>query len=150
MRVETAFSEFYRRELDPQVRRVTVLLRSDTLANDVVHDAMIEVYRRWDGILDPGAYLNRAVLNRCRDVGRRRATVERAHASLARPAVSDEPETPLAGLFDRLPFNQRAAVVLRYYADMTIADIATALDCPQGSVGPWIDRALKTLREQLA
>lgn len=150
MGTEVAFTDFYRRELDLQVRRVTVLLRSDALANDVVHDAMLEVFRRWDGIRDPGAYLNRAVLNRCRDLGRRRTTVERTHAALARVAVSDEPETPLAGMFDRLPFNQRAAVVLRFYADMTIADIAAALDCPQGSVGPWIDRALKSLREQLA
>lgn len=150
MGTDVAITEFYRRELDLQVRRATVILGSDALANDVVHDAMIEVYRRWDGIHDPGAYLNRAVLNRCRDVGRRRATSERANATLARSAVSEEPETPLAGLFDRLPFNQRAAVVLRFYADMTIADIAVALDCPQGSIGPWIDRALKSLREQLA
>lgn len=149
-RRDSAFTEFYRRELATQVRRVAVLMRSDAVANDVVHDAMLEVYARWSSIRDPGAYLNRSVLNRCRDHARREPVVQRAHDKVARSAETVEHEPPLGGLFDRLPFNQRAALTLRYYEDMTIAEIAVALDCPQGSVGPWLDRALKSLREQLA
>ncbi|MDQ3544562.1 MAG: hypothetical protein M3431_11975, partial [Actinomycetota bacterium] len=72
-RTGTAFGEFYRRELDAQVRRAALLLGSDELANDVVHDAFAAVYRRWDSLDEPGPYLNVAVLNGCRGIHRRRS-----------------------------------------------------------------------------
>ena len=62
-----SFERFYDRELEPQVRRAFILTGSSSSANDLVHDAMIETWRRWATIERPGAYLNRAVLNRCRD-----------------------------------------------------------------------------------
>jgi RNA polymerase sigma factor (sigma-70 family) len=61
------------------------------------------------------------------------------------PVVSEILDDVLA----TLPFRHRAAVVLRYYGDMSTAEIAAALDCAPGSVGPWIDRALKKLRKAL-
>ena len=54
---------------------------------------------------------------------------------------------PIADLLDTLPFNQRAAVVLKFYVGLSNDEIADALDCPPGSVGPWLDRALKQLRK---
>jgi RNA polymerase sigma factor (sigma-70 family) len=143
------FSEFYEREFTPQVRRAFVLLRSNEAANDVVHDAMIEVLKRWNDLREPGAYLNRSVLNRCRDLGRRSLTQRMMLSRLVERTNSPGPQEPLGDLFDRLPFNQRAAVVLRYYSGLSIAEIAEALGCPQGSVGPWIDRALKAMKETL-
>jgi hypothetical protein len=50
----TAFGDFYRREIDSQVRRAALLLGSEELANDVVHDAFVAVYRRWDSLDEPG------------------------------------------------------------------------------------------------
>jgi RNA polymerase sigma factor (sigma-70 family) len=82
-------------------------------------------------------------------LGRRAETQRRFNRRFSELTQTGAPETPLADLFDRLPFNHRAALVLRYYADLSIAEIAEALGCPQGSVGPWIDRALKSLKEQL-
>jgi RNA polymerase sigma factor (sigma-70 family) len=143
------FNEFYEREFTPQVRRAFVLLRSNEAANDVVHDAMIEVLKRWNDLREPGAYLNRSVLNRCRDLGRRSLTQRMMLSRLVERTNSPGPQEPLGDLFDRLPFNQRAAVVLRYYSGLSIAEIAEALGCPQGSVGPWIDRALKAMKETL-
>jgi RNA polymerase sigma factor (sigma-70 family) len=143
------FSAFYQRELVLQVKRATVLLRSSEAANDVVHDAMVQVYRRWGELQEPGGYLNRAVINGCRDAARRRRTATRHQHQLVRPDATDATEDPLDDLFDRLPFQQRAAVVLRYYADLSHREIAEALGCPAGSVGPWIDRALRSLKEQL-
>jgi DNA-directed RNA polymerase specialized sigma24 family protein len=85
------FGEFYRRELKGQVRRATLILGSDDAANDVVHDAMVEVYRRWDDLASPGAYVNRAVLNGCRDVGRRSSALRRL---LPRLRSSDDSRRP--------------------------------------------------------
>ena len=146
---DVEFSEFYGREHAIQVRRAVVLVRSNEAANDLVHDAMVEVFMRWSDLDRPGGYLNRTVLNRCRDFGRRSRTENRLLARLVDRDSQPGPQEPLGELFDRLPFNQRAVVVLRYYSELSIAEIAEALDCPQGSVGPWIDRALKSLKECL-
>mgnify|MGYP001184717002 FL=1 len=146
---DVEFSDFYARELPIQVRRACLLVRSTEVANDVVHDAMIEVFQRWDNIREPGAFLNQAVVNRCRNLARRNATHLRLVGKLVNRSAPASMQEPLDDLIDRLPFNQRAAIVLRFYADLSIADIATALDCPTGSVGPWIDRALKTLKGHL-
>ena len=146
---DAEFSEFYEREHALQVRRAIVLVRSNEVANDLVHDAMIEVFRRWDRLDEPGGYLNCAVLNRCRDFGRRSQAQHRLLSKLVHGDSHPGPQEPLGELLDRLPFNQRAAVVLRFYSGFSIAEIAAALDCRQGSVGPWIDRALKSLKECL-
>ncbi len=80
---EAEFSAFYRAELTGQVRRAFLLLGDDEAANDVVHDAMTGVFQRWATLDEPGAYLNRAVLNGCRDAGRRRASRGRLLLRLA-------------------------------------------------------------------
>lgn len=149
MTTDGEFAGFYRREHAGQVRRAALLLGSDAVANDVVHDVMVEMYRRWEQIEQPGPYLSRAVMNGCRNVARRRAThlralprlVERDHGAVANELLDD--------LFDALPFNQRAAVLLRFYGGLTNPEIAAALGASVGSVGPWIDRALKSMRKAL-
>lgn len=145
-----AFADFYRGEVDGQVRRAALLVGSAETANDVVHDAFVEIYRRWDDIAEPGPYLNRAVLNRCRDVARRKRRHERLLPRLvAVDGVALQPDS-IADVLDVLPFNQRAVIVLRFYVGMTNVEIAQVLRCPPGSVGPWIDRALKHLRKALS
>ena len=61
---DAEFRALYEREHAGQVRRAALLLGSSELAHDVVHDAMVELYARWDTIVQPGAYLNRVVLKR--------------------------------------------------------------------------------------
>lgn len=142
------FATFYRRELTRQVQRAALILGSASQANDVVHDAMIEVYRRWATIDRPEAYLARSVLNGCRSVGRRSSVARRA---LPRLVDRDTPDAAddVSDLVAALPFNQRAAVVLRYFVGLTNAEIAEAMACPPGSVGPWLGRALDTMRKAL-
>jgi RNA polymerase sigma factor (sigma-70 family) len=65
----------------------------------------------------------------------------------------DDTTSPDDLLFDvlaLLPFNQRAAIVMRYFAGMTEHEIADALDTRPGSIGPWIHRALTTMRKELS
>jgi len=147
-RRDEEFEEFYRREHVGQVRRAALMVGRIGLAEDFVHDAFIAVYDRWDDLDNPGAYLNRAVLNGCRDHWRRQDSQGRALGRLDAPGRSAEHDI-LWDVLGRLPFSQRAAVVLRYYGGLTEAGIAAALDCPPGSVGPWIARALTTMREEL-
>ncbi len=148
----SGFDAFYVAEAEGQVRRAALLLGSDDAANDVVHDALAAMYRRWNDLDEPGPYLNRAVLNGCRDHARRRGTQRRLLTRLRPVANAERTGEPdvLDDVLGRLPFNQRAAVVLRFYAGCTTAEIAETIGCPPGSVGPWIDRALRTLRKELS
>ena len=144
------FDSFYRAEVVGQVRRAALLVGSDDAANDIVQDAFANMYRRWAEIADPAPYLNRAVLNGCRDRARRGQRYLRLVDRLRTTApLSGEPEI-VSDLLGRLSFNQRAAVVLRFYVGFSTDEIATALDCPRGSVGPWIDRALNNMRRELS
>lgn len=149
-RGDQAFIAFYRAEQPEQVRRAALMLGSDEAANDVVHDALTAMYRSWSSIDDPGPYLNRAVLNGCRGVGRDRSRQMRLRERLRSPDVATSQDDVLLDVVGRLPFNQRAAVVLRYYAQMSEREIADALGVPTGSVGPWIHRALSQMKKELS
>lgn len=152
--VGVEFEQFYRAEFEGQVRRCFLLTNSKELANDIVHDAMVEVYRRWPSLDRPAAYLNTAVINRCRDVARRTKVVERAAPRIATDEVSWDPSPTDGIVLDQalanLPFNQRAALVLRFYAGLTVDEIASSLGCRPGSVGPWIHRGLTALEKELS
>jgi RNA polymerase sigma factor (sigma-70 family) len=143
-----AFTALYLREVDGQVRRAALMTGSAETAHDVVHDAFVEVYRRWGDLRDPGPYLSRAVLNRCRDHGRREATARRNL-----PLLVPDPQPGDEHLWDALqalPFNHRAVVVLRFYHQLPEREIAELLGCRPGSVGPWLQRGLRALRKALA
>lgn len=142
------FERFYLAEYPLQVRRAYLFLGSTDDAQEIVQDAFIEMLRRWDVIGEPGPYLDRIVVNRCRDLYRRRKRKARI-LPLLRPDAPIAESDPLWDALDQLPFRQRVAVVLRYYGDLSTTEIAERLDAPAGSVGPWISRGLQTLRRSL-
>ena len=77
----------------------------------------VEVFQKWDGgIAEPGAYLQRAVVNRCRDA-LRRTRVARRYRRLVRPEDVPAIDAPMYDALATLPFKHRTAVVLRYYLD---------------------------------
>ena len=123
-------------------------------AEDLVQESLAKVAQRWHTVRQmsaPTAYARRVLINQARD-DRRRATrralpleappenlVDDAAAALAR---SDQLMRGLARLSPR----QRATVVLRFYEDMTEAEVAEALDCSVGTVKTQTSRALSHLR----
>lgn len=147
---EAAFEAFYEREHPSQVRRAFLLVRSNELANDIVHEAMVEVWQRWDGLENAGGYLNQSVLNGCRDAFRR-ASTRKVVVQRLRVVAGDQAEADvLDDVLASLPFNHRASVVLRYYCGWSTNEIALALNCPPNSVGPWISRGLMSLKKELS
>lgn len=146
---DVGFPDFYRAEMSGQVRRAFLMLGDNEQANDVVSEAMVGVYRNWATLEVPAAYLNRAVLNGCRDLGRRRVTSRRLLQRMTPVDATAAANDVLSDVLAALPFNHRAAVVLRYYAGYTTGEIAEALDCAPGSVGPWIERGLAAMRKVL-
>jgi RNA polymerase sigma factor (sigma-70 family) len=149
-RPEAEFTRFFEIEHRGQVRRAALMLGEVTAAEDVVHDAYAAVWQRWRVLTDPGSYLNRCVLNGCRDAASGRArSRRRLERLIASHREVTEPVEVLADVLARLPFKPRCAVVLHYFDGLINAEIAEAMQCSLGSVGPWIQRGKAQLRKEL-
>jgi len=147
-----SFDEFYRAQYPAAVRLAWLLTRSSSGSEDLVQEAFLEVYRRFDGLTEPQAYLQRALANRCRSWQRREIVRRRARPGHS-PHVTDTPSVPdrqLLGAVQRLSYRQRFVVVARYWADWSEQEIAAALDCRPGTVKSLSARALAQLHKEMS
>jgi RNA polymerase sigma-70 factor (sigma-E family) len=136
------------------LRRTAYLLCGDWhLAEDLVQNALVKLYRVWPKITRRGPVDNyaRQVLLRCWLDERRRPWRHRERRDGVVPEQpSSTPETgisaPLLRALAEVPPKQRAAVVLRYCADLPAADVAEVLRCSEGTVRSQAARGLETLR----
>jgi RNA polymerase sigma factor (sigma-70 family) len=144
------FGDFYRREYDRAVRLGWLLTSSQAAAEDVVQDAMTGVYRSFDRIDSPSAYLRRAVVNGARSRARNE---RRQHERLARlkreRPPTDSADAELLEAIAGLPYRQRVVIVARYWAGWSEAEIAQALRCRPGTVKSLASRALTRLRKEV-
>ena len=141
--------------------RLAVLLTDDRgAAEDVVQDAFLALQRRWHAVdpLAAAGYLRISVVNGARSLLRRRG-VARRHLRVAEP--DEGPSADLALLLDEehrevvealrtLPRRQREVLVLRYWLDLPLADIAVAMGTGSGTVKSQLSRGLARLQETLA
>lgn len=99
------FADFYESELPGQLRSATLILGSRAAAADVVHDAFVQVFQSWDEIEEPGPYLQRMVVNRCRDIQPDHNLCHRRDAPLYRECRhGDDRRSKLpAGQVERIP-----------------------------------------------
>jgi RNA polymerase sigma-70 factor (sigma-E family) len=140
------------------IRLAVVMLGDRAAAEDVVQEAFCGLYRRWDHLADPQnalRYVRSSVLNGCRSVLRsqrrlragsgsqpgRPDTVESAESTAL---VGEEHRAVLAAL-RRLPDRQREALVLRFYLELSEAEIAQSMGISQGTVKSTVSRALAAL-----
>jgi len=136
----------YRVEYAGMVRLAYTLLASNTEAEEIVQDSLIEVYRRWHEIRKPGAYLRCTVVSRCRSALQRRKM--RPSSPVEEPSVSAA-ASELWDVLTRLSDEQRIVVVLRYYGGYTASDIAAMLEMPAATVRSHLRRGLATLKKEL-
>ncbi len=143
----------------PDAYRLAYLLTGDRpLAEDLVHEAFINVAGRLGHLRRPDAfhaYLRRTVSNLCRMHFRRRR-VEQAHLHREVPMIrSTDPTNEFDDRDDlwrelqRLPYRQRAAIVLRYYEGLTDRETAEVLGCRPGTVRSLLSRGLSDLRTRI-
>jgi RNA polymerase sigma-70 factor (sigma-E family) len=143
-----SFEALFRAERDGMVRVAYLLCGTRAEAEELVHDAFVAVYRRWDSLDNPGGYLRRCVVTGSTRHRRRRARGEEL-------ALRAAPEPGAAGVdhtldaVRRLAPRARALVVLRFYAGLTQEEIAAELGIPVGTVKSGLHRALGELREAL-
>ena len=123
-------------------------------AEDLVQSALAKTYQAWDRIEDLGAldgYVRRAMVNTHISWWRRRRVEEFPTDELPDQVVADHSgdsdlQEMLRQAIDRLPERMRAAVVLRFYEDMTEAEVADVLGVSLGTVKSTVSRAVAKLR----
>jgi RNA polymerase sigma factor (sigma-70 family) len=149
-RARSVFEELYRSRYQASIRLAWLLTHSSQAAEDAVQEAFLALYRRFEEVDHPAAYLDRSIIFQCRSWVRR----ERIRRQRTESAVERWGETPLAdsqliAAVHRLPYRQRVVIVTRYWGDWTEAEIARALGCRPGTVKSLTSRALAQLRKEV-
>jgi RNA polymerase sigma-70 factor (sigma-E family) len=136
-----------------------LLLRDVATAEEVVQDSFVAMHANWRRLRDSGkalSYLRQCVVNKSRSVVRHRIVVDR-HALQLLPDVPSAEQGAMALLersaviaaLHELSDRQREAVVLRYYAEFSEAQIASAMGISRGAVKSHTARAISALRDVL-
>jgi RNA polymerase sigma factor (sigma-70 family) len=126
-------------------RLAYLLVGERTEAEDIVQNVFTTAVTRWDSIEEPAAYLRRAVVNRANDTHRRSSR----SPSTALPPIEWIDEAEVDEVWESvrtLPASQRAVIVLRFYEDLALGDIAELLGRPASTVRSDLRRALMKLR----
>ena len=139
------FEVIYRMHYPAMMRLGFLLTGSNEVAEDLVHDVFLRA-RGHLPLNHPASYLRAAVVNACRSHHRRTALARR-HAPQPTPLVMPRELVEFRDVLLGLPIRQRAAVVLRYYCDLSDAQIAGLLDCRPATVRSLVQRGLANLRE---
>jgi RNA polymerase sigma-70 factor (sigma-E family) len=156
---DEAVTAAYQSHYDVLVRTAAMLVGDVATAEDVVQESFIAMHRGWWRLRDTSRtlpYLRRAVINKSRSVLRHRAVADR-HVRAQTPELPSAEESAMAGVqrssvlaaLSELPSRQREVVILRYYADLSEAEIAAALGISRGSVKSHTARAKGSLRSVL-
>jgi RNA polymerase sigma-70 factor (sigma-E family) len=151
---DPAFRDYVRARSRALLRTAYLLTGNRADAEDLVQAALAKTYLAWNRIEDRGAldgYVRRAMVNTHISWWRRRRveefpTDEIPDQAVADQAVSSDMQETLRRAVDRLPQRMRAAVMLRYYEDMTEAEIAEVLGVSLGTVKSTVSRAVAKLR----
>jgi RNA polymerase sigma-70 factor (sigma-E family) len=152
--------DLYRTHQMWPVRLAMLLVDEVGTAEDVVQEAFTGLHRNWGNLRDSAAaigYLRTAVVNGSRSVLRRRKTARDytpPHVANARSAESlamlTAEHQAVVSALSQLPPRQREVLVLRYYGNLTEAEIAEAAQISKGTVKSTASRALEALQKIMA
>ena len=149
-----AFEEVVDRYGLQLLRTARLILRDQALAEDAIQETFIKAWQRIGTLRDPdpGPWLTRIAMNESISSYRRRhrfqALTERfGRLGGGKHGVSTEQRLDLAHALDALTAEQRAAVALHYYQDLSVEDAARALKVPVDTLKSRLKTALRRLRE---
>jgi RNA polymerase sigma-70 factor (ECF subfamily) len=155
---DEAFAALTRRQIDSAYRLAWAILGDSGDADDATQEAFASAWRNRRSLRDPGrfdAWFGRILVNECRQRLRKRARRRTlAWLETSEPAVADTSQQvserdAIAHAISRLDADHRIVVMLRYWADLTIDEIAARLDVPSGTVKSRLHYALRSMRPGL-
>ena len=141
------------------VRLAALLVRDVPTAEEVVQDSFIAMHAAWLRLRDTDkalSYLRQSVVNRSRSVLRHRVVMDKNAPnpppdvpSAEQGAMSELERTAVVSALRKLPLRQREALVLRFYADLSEAQIASTMGISRGAVKSHTARGMSSLRAVL-
>ena len=164
---DSALTQLYAAHWHSLVRLSWLLVRDQQVAEETVQEAFVAMHSRWSQLRDQDlalAYVRRCVVNSSRSVLRHRTVEDRylraetsartAHGTTTEPsaetrALEHATGDRLVAALGRLPRRQREVLTLRYYLDLSEAQIADALSISAGSVKAHAHRGLTGLRSDV-
>lgn len=147
-----SFDEFYRSHYDTLARGLILSLGNRDLGIEATDEAFLRAFKHWanvQGYANPAGWVYRVGMNWARTKLRRG---KKEVPSLWVDSTSDQRfrvEPGLDAALDSLPDKHRRVIVLRYYLDWSLEEIAEALRIPKGTVKSRLHRALKALQEHM-
>jgi RNA polymerase sigma-70 factor (sigma-E family) len=156
---DEAVTQLYAAQYRSLVRLAALLLRDVGVAEEVVQDSFVAMHGSWRRLRDPDralAYLRQSVVNRSRSALRHRSVEQRHapapmpdHASAEQGALESLERDDVIRALHGLPRRQREVLVLRYYVDLSEAQIAEAIGISRGAVKSHASRGMASLRASL-
>lgn len=151
-----SFDDFVRARWVPTVRIAWKLTHDPDTAEDLAQEAFSRLWPRWSRLTaedDPVAYLNRTLVNLFISSKRRKSVISRLRRQRETPLPDPSEQITSRDAIDHalreLPPQQQLVVLLRYSADLSVQDVATALGCSEGTVKTHAARARQRMRHLL-
>src|SRR5579875_1367036 len=156
---DQAVTQLYSNHYRSLVRLAGLLVRDEPTAEEVVQECFIAMHGGWHRLRDEDkalSYLKQAVVNRSRSVLRHRSVMDRNAPkpapdmpSAEQGAIAQLERSEVIAALQALPDRQRQALVLRYYADLSEAQIAQMMGISKGAVKSHTARGMSSLRAVL-
>ena len=150
--VDAAFGALFRAEYVRTTRTVFLVVHDRGHAEEIAQDAFMQLLDRWatvSGYDQPGAWVRRVAIRMAvRHLRRERMRSVLERRTQLEPETSEEltlPQTEVLAAVRQLPTNQRVAVVLHYFEDRPVADIADALGCAPATARVHLHKARQRL-----
>ena len=134
VRVSADFPDFYRSTFGDLSGYAWSLTRDRHLADELAQEALTRVYARWGLLREPRPYAFRIVANLAKDTWRRGQRERPGDLEQAGEAAVAGPDEATLDAVRRLPRPLREVVMLHYYADLPVAEIASVVRRPVGTV----------------
>ncbi|SEG97113.1 RNA polymerase sigma-70 factor, sigma-E family [Nonomuraea solani] len=145
----TIFQDFVVSRSDRLLRTAYLLTRDWGVAEDLLQESLAKAWFAWAGIDEPEAYVRKVLVTTYTSWWRRRWRRELPSDDLPEATSYDETDGARQELWQavgRLPARQRAVIVLRFYEDLPVSEVARLLGCHEGTVKSQSAKALDKLR----
>lgn len=146
------FDELFRYEYPRILQTIRLVLGDRAAAEDVAQDAFAQLLVHWRKVSrydQPGAWVRRVALRMAMRWRTRRIAEARAISLMSGPEAHPTSDPDLDRALRAIPIMQRAAIVLRYFEDRPVAEVADLLGCAEGTAKTHLHRGRQRLGELL-
>ncbi|MEI2665728.1 sigma-70 family RNA polymerase sigma factor [Rossellomorea sp. LJF3] len=152
---EKAFQELIDLEKNKLYRMAFVYVKNEDDALDIVHDAIYKAFISIKSLKNPqyfSTWLSRILINSALDFIKKHERIIPTEEMDVIPGERHsqiEEKLDLAGAIEELDVPYKTVIILRYYQDLTVKQIADILDCPEGTIKTRLHRAIRQLKSEL-